>query len=78
MVSSEEFRKPPNDGIVIGHSVVNCGEMRNVIVGQTSARAESVSTNDFKNENTVWTDSQNYGADEILFTSKNALFHKTT
>ena len=29
------------------------------------------------NENTVWTDSQDYGADEILFTSKNTLFHKT-
>jgi hypothetical protein len=40
--------KPPNDGIVSGHSVVNCGEMRNVIGGQASARAESVSTNDFK------------------------------
>jgi hypothetical protein len=40
--------KPPNDGIVIGHSVVNCGEMRNVIGGQAFARAESVSTNDFK------------------------------
>ena len=31
-----------------------------------------------QNKNTVWTDSQDHGADEILFTSKNALFHKTT
>jgi len=30
------------------------------------------------NENTVWTDSQDYGADEILLTSQITLFHKTT
>ena len=29
-------------------------------------------------ENMVWTNSQDYGSDEILFTSKNALFHKIT
>ena len=30
------------------------------------------------NENMVWTDSQDYGADEILLTSQITLFHKTT
>ena len=30
------------------------------------------------NENTVWTDSQDYGADEILYTSKITLLYKTT
>ena len=29
-------------------------------------------------ENMVWTDSQDYGADEILLTSQITLFHKTT
>ena len=29
------------------------------------------------NENMIRTDSQDYGSDEISFTSKNALFHKT-
>ena len=29
-------------------------------------------------ENTLWTDSQNYGADEILYTARIALFNKTT
>ena len=29
-------------------------------------------------ENTIWTDSQDYGADEILHTSKTMQFHKTT
>jgi hypothetical protein len=28
------------------------------------------------NENTVWTDSQDYGADEILYTGGTALFNK--
>ncbi len=31
-----------------------------------------------QNENTVWTDSQDYGANEISYTSKTSLFHKTT
>jgi hypothetical protein len=30
------------------------------------------------NENTVWTDSQDYGADEISYTARIALFNKTT
>ena len=30
------------------------------------------------NENKVWTDSQDYGADEILYTSKITLLYKTT
>ena len=29
------------------------------------------------NENTVWTDSQDYGADEILYTAIAVLFDKT-
>ena len=29
------------------------------------------------NENTVWTDSQDYGADEILYTARIALFNKS-
>ena len=28
------------------------------------------------NENTVWTDSQDYGADEILYTAGTVLFNK--
>ena len=28
-------------------------------------------------ENTVWTDSQDYGADEILYIARTALFNKT-
>ena len=31
-----------------------------------------------QNKNTVWTDSQDYGANEISYTSKTSLFHKTT
>ena len=30
------------------------------------------------NENTVWTDSQDYGADEILYTTETALFDETS
>ena len=29
------------------------------------------------NENMVWTDSQDYGADEILYIARTALFNKT-
>ena len=29
------------------------------------------------NENTIWTDSQDYGADEILYIARTALFNKT-
>ena len=29
------------------------------------------------NENMVWTDSQDYGADELLYIARTALFNKT-